>query len=595
MFATPQRAGEPAWHRRARRQRGEARAWLRVAAAGRVLASHHSRQHHDRFAFVEMPNGATRGKGSSSGGGKGGKGGGGGGKGGGPSSDSPQWDCHICGLPGNFGWRLRCRGCDAIRRGKGPTTVLPAAAEPKNAHSPSLAERQVRQMREEQRKQRLADAEEKRQLREALARMRAEVEGRNGKVADEDDADVDVDEMDVSTCVYASWTEDERKRKLDETRGGLAYLVSEFGEDSEQANSARDKISAIQRASRDAKPFKAHRGLLERKRERLKEKQVRDEAEVARLTAELEDLESKRKSLQATVDERSKQISDVETELAEVVKKALAEGDAAGDAGRGEDEATAPWSAQAASVTLQTMVAKPGIPPEFAALLGHVFQAAQALARATASPPPTTGPNTTEGTNGNGHRGDPQQQQQQPHQPRQAQHPPTAAAGPNAGQAASAGTAAAATGGKANLSGEAAGPLAPQGRWAKGANSGAGDGSGQAQQQQQHQSGSNDMQVDAAGASGQPTTTGGDDNHEDNSEELVEEEALGSGVDEGVAASINKLPKADQRKLRAALGARGGRRRPTATEEGPTEEAPSGRDRERSPRPTKGSGGQNDA
>ncbi len=600
FVATPQRAGEPAWHRRARRQRGEARAWLRVAAAGRALASHHSRQNHGHLGSSAMPNGLSRGKGSASGSGKGGKGGGGGGKGGGTSADSPQWDCHICGLPGNFGWRLRCRGCDAIRRGKGPTSVLPAAAEHGKSGSPqSLAERQVKQLREEQRKQRQADEEEKRQLREALARLRTEAEGRKGKASVEDDGDVDGDEMDVSTSIYSSWTEEERRKKLDEARGGLAYLVSEFGEDSEQANSAREKIAAIQRASRDAKPFKAHRGLLERKRERLKEKQARDEAEVARITAELAELETKRKALQATLDERSKQINDVEGELAEVVKRALAEGDAAGDAGRGEDDATAPWSAHSASIALQTMAAKPGVPPELAALLGHV---AQALAAAQQQQPQqqqtttthtTTGPNTAEGSQDNGHRSDPQQQQQ-PQQPRQPQHP-AASAGSNAGQAASAGSTAAPTGGKGSLSGEAAGPLAPQGRWAKGTSGGAGEGSGQAQQRQQHQAGDDAMQVDAAAPNDHRTTTGGDDNREEDNDELVEEETFGPGIDDGVAASINKLPMADQRKLKAALGARGGRRRPTSKEGEPAEEAPSERDRERSPRPTKGGTGTSEA
>ncbi len=596
-FATPQRAGEPAWHRRARRKRGDARAWLRVAAASRVLAAHHSCQHHGHLVHSAMPYGSNRGKGTSStssGGGKNGKGGGGGGKGGGAAADGPQWDCHMCGLPGNFGWRLRCRGCEAIRKGKGPGSVLPAAAElNKNGHPQSLAERQVRQLREEQRKQRQADEEEKRQLREALARMRAETEERKGKAADEDEGDVDGDEMDVSASIYSSWTEEERRKKLEETRGGLAYLTSEFGEESEQACNAREKIAAIQRASRDAKPFKAHRGLLERKRERLKEKQARDEAEVARVTAELEELETKRKTLRATMDERSKQINEVEGELAEVVKRALAEGDAAGEAGRGEDETSAPWSAHTASLTLQSMAAKPGVPPEFAALLGHVFRAAQALASATASTNSSVGPSAAEGGECNGHRSNPQQQQQ-PQQPRQPQHP-AAAAGPNASQAVGTGTAAAATGGKGNLSGEAAGPLAPQGRWAKGASSGAGEGSKQTQQQQQRQAGDDEMQVDAAGPSEPQTTAGGDDNGGENSDELVEEEVFGSGIDEGVAASINKLPMADQKKLKAALGARGGRRRTTTTENESTEDASGGRDRERSPRPTKGNAGPGEA
>ncbi len=40
--ALSQRAGEPAWHRRQRRRRGDARALLRVAAASRLLSQHHS-------------------------------------------------------------------------------------------------------------------------------------------------------------------------------------------------------------------------------------------------------------------------------------------------------------------------------------------------------------------------------------------------------------------------------------------------------------------------------------------------------------------------------------------------------------------------
>ncbi len=40
--ATAQRVGEPAWHRRRRRQRGTARTILRIAAAGRLIACHHS-------------------------------------------------------------------------------------------------------------------------------------------------------------------------------------------------------------------------------------------------------------------------------------------------------------------------------------------------------------------------------------------------------------------------------------------------------------------------------------------------------------------------------------------------------------------------
>ncbi len=547
-----------------------------------------------------MPNGASRGKGAANGTGKTGKGGVSGGKGGGTSNEGPQWDCHICGLPANFGWRLRCRGCEAIRRFKGPSAAAAAAADTNKGTQPqSLAERQIRQQRDEQRKQRQAAEEENKQLREALTRLRNEAAGRKGKglEEEEDEGDGEEDELDPTSCQYSSWTEEERQRRLEEARGALAYFTSKFGEDSEQANSTRDEIAAVQRASRGAKPFKAHRGLLERKRERLKEKQDRDEAEVARISTELEALEAKRKALRSAIEDRCKQINDVEAELAELVRKALAEGAAAGDAGRGDEDGGAPWSAQAATVALQAMAAKPGIPPEFAMLLEHVFRAAQALASAAATTQPTATAAATsttansakaEGSESSSHRNG-AQQQQQPQQQRQPQHP-TAAAVPSTGT----GKAAAEGGGKGNLSGEAVGPLAPQGRWGKEAGGGAGAGNRSRNQQQQHQADGDAMQVDTTGATEGGTTENGEENRDEGSEELLEEDAIGSGIDEGVTESINKLPMADRRKLRAALGARGGRRGTStaAAEVEDKEGASSGRDRERSPRPTKGGAGQ---
>ncbi len=55
-FITPQRAGEAAWHRRARRQRGAARTLLRVAAAAGLISRHHA-------SGASAPMGGGRGKG----------------------------------------------------------------------------------------------------------------------------------------------------------------------------------------------------------------------------------------------------------------------------------------------------------------------------------------------------------------------------------------------------------------------------------------------------------------------------------------------------------------------------------------------------
>ncbi len=85
------------------------------------------------------------------------------------------------------------------------------------------------------------------------------------------------------------------------------------------------------------------------------------------------------------------------------------------------------------------------------------------------------------------------------------------------------------------------------------------------------------MQVDATGSIGNQANTGGTEDPEEDEPELLEEEALGANIDQGVAESINKLPAADQEKLNAALGARGGRRRAKEGEQG--NGAAGGRDR----------------
>jgi hypothetical protein len=79
---------------------------------------------------------------------------------------------------------------------------------------------------------------------------------------------------------------------------------------------------------------------------------------------------------------------------------------------------------------------------------------------------------------------------------------------------------------------------------------------------------------------------------DDDEQELVEEDDDGSmQVDSETAASISKLPKADQRRLRAMLRTRSARDREAGDAGGGGSQ---GRDRERSPRPTKTSGGKDD-
>ncbi len=498
-----------------------------------------------------MPYAAPRGKG-----GGGGKGGGKGGGGGGfdVNGDGTRWDCGICDRKGNFAWRTRCRECEAYRkRGEGGPLAT--------SRDPTLAERQVRQQRQAQRQQREASAVE-RKLRAEVEKLQSQLSASQssgkgdkstGGVGAEgaDDGDAELDDLE-SAEAYSTWTEDERRKQIEVSRAGLTYAVGKFGESSSEASAIRDEIAALERASRGAKPFKAHRSLLERRRDRLRTKIKKDEEEIERIEAEQEELQKKLENLRSSLAEKNGALHQVEDELAELIKRALAEGDAAGEAGKTDDGGSAAWSAQAASTTLQNLASRPGIPPEFAMLLAHVHQAAVALAEAAG-----------------GARNQEQQQQQQ-----QQQRPSNSADSSKGGGPPTGGPAAAKGGTKA-----------------AGATNSAATGQGQQHQQQQQaevgQAGGA-ASAGGGGAGGQlgaPTAKG----KTESEDELVEEEGEGA-MDVDVEETIRKLPEQDRDKLRAAIRWGGRRRRPG--EEGA--ERGGGRereDRERSPRPTK----QNDA
>jgi hypothetical protein len=107
ICATAQRSGEPAWHRRQRRARAQARVLVRVASAQSLLAAHHSAQRrtvpsvsYSPTSNTSMANGSTYA----------------------PAGASrlvpgaprfPLWGCGKCGGDGNWGDRSSCRFCHA--------------------------------------------------------------------------------------------------------------------------------------------------------------------------------------------------------------------------------------------------------------------------------------------------------------------------------------------------------------------------------------------------------------------------------------------------------------------------------------------------
>ncbi len=158
--------GEPAWHRRARRERGHARALLRVAAAQDLLGRHHSAQRPSRSAAAmgrrgfggsnggqannllaqllqaALANGGGGAKGGGKGGGmqRNGLGKGGGGRGGGGAAatgrgQAPRdgdWRCPRCEFI-NFAYRSSCLQCDRAGAKGGGSRSAPHSAGTRRA------------------------------------------------------------------------------------------------------------------------------------------------------------------------------------------------------------------------------------------------------------------------------------------------------------------------------------------------------------------------------------------------------------------------------------------------------------------------------
>ncbi len=540
-----------------------------------------------------MPNAAATdlsARGGKAGGGKGGSSGSVG-KGGGGRPRPGDWACHLCGFQSNRDFRARCWNCEAVRNA-GMEQALG-----------SFAHKQLQQQRRAQQQQQqrqqgkgggnpsASASAECRELREQMEKLRAELAAtkalaaRGGGPAAEDD-DVDMDDGDDGG--YAAWTEDERAKRLELARGGLAYATACYGEDSTQAEELRGTIAALQKASREAKPFKAHRNLLERRRDELRRKQERDEAAITKAQSDIAELQEKVETLKTAVEERAKAIAAVAEELNGLVLKSLAE-----EGGGGDDkkppwaQAAAPWDALSAA--LQGLAAQGGVPADVAALLSQVQQVANACAKeakeAKATPPQgAVQQPTAEGgsapAGGMSDGGQPTTLAPQWRrgkaatktpitQQRPSSHGPAAAA---AAASSSASLAAAAAGGSGHqVSGQTGGDATNKGEDT--AATAATDGAAAAA---------------AAGAAAAAASTGAARTTDEGSEEeLVDEESSGGAMEVDIEVSLAKLPAHHQQRLRAALrkcaGEDQGDRGSRAGEGSDSRR----QERERSPRPTK--------
>ncbi len=369
------RSAEPAWHRRQRKKRGEARTLLRIAAAADLLNRHHSAQ----MPFPQNGSGGERKESIIS------------------TMRDGKWDCNICGTAGNWATRYKCRACTAYgpkgaggygkggggkngnSGGKGggyryggllagsPGGLRPGGGV--GGGATTFAQAQLQKQHEDLRLQKQKEEFKKREetlktANQKLQRELAAAKAQGSKGRDDDDEMDDEDEQD---------SEEKRQERIEAAQKALPYLALHFGEESDQVRKAKSEIDGLQRASREAKPYKTHRGQLERRLERLQRQQARAREEEDEILVEVERAQERLNKVRAAIAEREKSMAAVDDELKELLRKAISEGES-GDQGplQAAGDPNKAWDT--INSTLAEMVSQPGVPQGWAEQLGLLLE-----------------------------------------------------------------------------------------------------------------------------------------------------------------------------------------------------------------------------
>ncbi len=274
--------------------------------------------------------------------------------------------------------------------------------------APTFAQRQIqRQQQEARENRRLAEERRKAQdLQAEVNRLQRELAARGKGGCGQDDGDDMVDEegdgMDTAEDQYAAWTEEDRQRQIDLTRNSLPYLEQRFGAESSEFAQAKGEIEALQRASREAKPYRTHRAQLERRKARLEAQQERDGEEVEKLQEQIDAAQERMGKVREAMDDRAKNIESVSAELKELLRKALAEDDDQQTPAAAPPPAAAPraeaWGAVEA--TLSELATSGRLPAEQTQQLASFLTLYRQVATnvlaspggATLATPPSSGP-----------------------------------------------------------------------------------------------------------------------------------------------------------------------------------------------------------
>ncbi len=320
-----------------------------------------------------------------------------------PSRHGPwysNWDCHVCGISDNQGWRARCRICDAYPKpearrllgggakgkgGKGGVGEGKGQGKSKGTEGKSggssgkggdalgaYATRQLQQQRAQSARaahrsseRELADARRRNSsLQDDIQRLQQELaDARKKKPAAMDDGD------DMDMHAPEDYSEENRKERMDKIRGSLPYLEEQFGTDSALYQEAAEELDAHQKALREAKPYRTHRTILERKVDKLRKAREKDGERLAELKDAAEEIQAKIQNTEMAIKDRDREIEAAEAELRSLVLRAVGE-EAAGPPQQAVDP-TVGW--QSVIQTVGRLASQPGVPEQFAAQLDGLF------------------------------------------------------------------------------------------------------------------------------------------------------------------------------------------------------------------------------
>ncbi len=294
--ATAQRTGEPAWHRRDRRRRAQARTLLRVANAAAILGNHHSAQGMGKN---------NKGKGDD-------------------GRRSKQFDDWVCPINAcsyvNFAYRKRCRLCDAHPSDRKPPPQETGGRGGKGGGSvagakPTLAERQLEAARAQQKQQQMEVT--------ALRREKAALERRLASAAKEaaeaPNGGEDEDEDDVETTENV---EQELERLV---RRRKALSDGGWEDDEELPKQLDEQIKGLRKKRDEAKPQHVRLVKVDRRIAKLQKKVDGHRKELQEVQGRLDELVAERDGKQVQLDAALKELDEAKEERSAEYQRALDE------------------------------------------------------------------------------------------------------------------------------------------------------------------------------------------------------------------------------------------------------------------------------